>query len=101
MPADVQAKLMRSGKTSSEFVNELVTQLAELWKESKIVHGKLRNSQSQGSAERANRDAAATGVYCNNLFSIRLLGVINKVTSCSQIFREVAILLYAVFSFLF
>ena len=27
-----------------------------MWKGLKIVHGKLRHSQSQGSVERANRD---------------------------------------------
>jgi hypothetical protein len=39
-----------------EFVNSIITNLNELWKDVKIVHGKPRHSQSQRSVERANRD---------------------------------------------
>ena len=39
-----------------EFVNSVITELSAMWNGLKIVHGKPRNSQSQGSAERANRD---------------------------------------------
>lgn len=39
-----------------EFVNHVITELANLWSELKIVHGKPRHSQSQGSVERANQD---------------------------------------------
>lgn len=39
-----------------EFVNSIITELHKMWSEVKIVHGKPRNSQSQGSVERANRD---------------------------------------------
>lgn len=39
-----------------EFVNSVISELANLWPELKIVHGKPRHSQSQGSVERANQD---------------------------------------------
>ena len=34
----------------------VITELSAMWDGSKIVHGKLRHSQSQGSVERANRE---------------------------------------------
>lgn len=39
-----------------EFVNHVISELVSLWPELKIVHGKPRHSQSQGSVERANQD---------------------------------------------
>nr|XP_018908515.1 PREDICTED: KRAB-A domain-containing protein 2-like [Bemisia tabaci] len=39
-----------------EFVNNIIKALAASWPELKLVRGKPRNSQSQGSVERANRD---------------------------------------------
>ncbi|GFY06886.1 KRAB-A domain-containing protein 2 [Trichonephila clavipes] len=39
-----------------EFANNVVTSLKEFWLALKIVHGKPRHSQSQGSVERANQD---------------------------------------------
>lgn len=39
-----------------EFVNSIITNLNEMWGDIKIVHGKPRHSQTQGSIERANRD---------------------------------------------
>ena len=39
-----------------EFLNSVITELSALWDGLKIVHGKPRHSQSQGSVERANRD---------------------------------------------
>ena len=39
-----------------EFVNPVINELHIMWNEVKIVHGKPRHSQSQGSVERANRD---------------------------------------------
>ena len=40
-----------------EFANSIITELAAMWNGLKIVHGKPRHSQSQGSVERAiNRD---------------------------------------------
>ncbi|XP_043485342.1 KRAB-A domain-containing protein 2-like [Leptopilina heterotoma] len=41
---------------SSKRAAEIITELASLWPELKIVHGKPRHSQSQGSVERANQD---------------------------------------------
>lgn len=39
-----------------EFVNHVIDDFKGLWPELKIVHGKPRHSQSQGSVERANQD---------------------------------------------
>ncbi|XP_028044424.1 SCAN domain-containing protein 3-like [Rhopalosiphum maidis] len=39
-----------------EFANKVVIELCSMWEELKIVHGKPRHSQSQGSVERANQD---------------------------------------------
>ena len=39
-----------------EFVSRMITEVAALWPGCKIVHGKPRHSQSQGSVERANQD---------------------------------------------
>ncbi|KFD62037.1 LOW QUALITY PROTEIN: hypothetical protein M514_09389 [Trichuris suis] len=39
-----------------EFANKVVTSLKQHWPSLKIVHGKPRHSQSQGSVERANQD---------------------------------------------
>ena len=39
-----------------EFSNQIVSNLRNMWPELKIVHGKPRHSQSQGSVERANQD---------------------------------------------
>lgn len=39
-----------------EFVNHIICELTSLWPELKLVHGKPRHSQSQGSVERANQD---------------------------------------------
>ncbi|KAH7703060.1 KRAB-A domain-containing protein 2-like protein [Aphelenchoides avenae] len=39
-----------------EFANQVVKELVRQWPECRIVHGKPRHSQSQGSVERANRD---------------------------------------------
>jgi IS30 family transposase len=39
-----------------EFANQVIKHLLELWPECKLVHGKPRHSQSQGSVERTNRD---------------------------------------------
>ena len=38
-----------------EFVNSIIDEHRSMWEGLKIVHGKPRNSQSQGSVERANR----------------------------------------------
>lgn len=39
-----------------EFANAIISELCQLWEGVKIVHGKPRHSQSQGSVERANQD---------------------------------------------
>jgi len=39
-----------------EFVNSIINELHSMWTDVKIVHGKPRHSQSQGSVERANHD---------------------------------------------
>jgi len=39
-----------------KFVNKIISELCTMWKDLKIVHGKPRHSQSQGSVERANQD---------------------------------------------
>lgn len=39
-----------------EFVNAIIEELTVMWKGLKIVHGKPRHSQSQGSVEKANQD---------------------------------------------
>ncbi|XP_035214026.1 KRAB-A domain-containing protein 2-like [Stegodyphus dumicola] len=40
----------------SEFSNQVISQMRAMWKDVKIVHGKPRHSQTQGSVERANQD---------------------------------------------
>ena len=42
-----------------EFANAVVKRIIEKWPGCKLVHGKPRHSQSQGSVERANRDVEA------------------------------------------
>ncbi|XP_068129756.1 SCAN domain-containing protein 3-like [Hyperolius riggenbachi] len=39
-----------------EFVSHVINELKSMWPELKLVHGKPRHSQSQGSVERANQD---------------------------------------------
>ncbi|CAI6372620.1 unnamed protein product [Macrosiphum euphorbiae] len=39
-----------------EFVNKIINELCNMWEDLKIVHGKPRHSQSQGSVERPNQD---------------------------------------------
>lgn len=39
-----------------EFCNKVIENMCQMWEEMKIVHGKPRHSQSQGSVERANQD---------------------------------------------
>ena len=37
-------------------MSSVITELSAMWNGLKIVHGKPRHGQSQGSVERANRD---------------------------------------------
>ncbi|CAK9816188.1 KRAB-A domain-containing protein 2 [Anthophora plagiata] len=39
-----------------EFSNQVISEICAMWKDVKIVHGKPRHSQTQGSVERANQD---------------------------------------------
>ena len=39
-----------------EFANKIIQNLADMWSGMKLVHGKPRHSQSQGSVERSNQD---------------------------------------------
>lgn len=39
-----------------EFANQVIKEVVRQWPECRIVHGKPRHSQSQGSVERANAD---------------------------------------------
>jgi len=50
------APVMLHSDNGREFVNKVISELKILWPELKIVHGKPRHSQSQGSVERANQD---------------------------------------------
>lgn len=50
------APLILHSDNGREFVNSVLVELHTMWPEVKIVHGKPRHSQSQGSVERANRD---------------------------------------------
>lgn len=43
-----------------EFANKIVAEVVLKWPVCKIVHGKPRHSQSQGSVERANRDVGVS-----------------------------------------
>ncbi|KAI1698731.1 KRAB-A domain-containing protein 2 [Ditylenchus destructor] len=45
-----------SSDNGREFANKVVSEVVRQWPICRIVHGKPRHSQSQGSVERANRD---------------------------------------------
>ena len=40
----------------SEFTDSIITELKQLWPETKLVHGKPRHPQSQGLVDQANGD---------------------------------------------
>ncbi|XP_078509625.1 KRAB-A domain-containing protein 2-like [Lissotriton helveticus] len=50
------APTILQSNSGREFANNVVSSLKEYWPTLKIVHGKPRHSQSQGSVERANQD---------------------------------------------
>jgi hypothetical protein len=50
-----------------EFSNRVISELCAMWKDVKIVHGKPRHSQTQGSVERANQDIQNTSRYVNRM----------------------------------
>jgi len=39
-----------------EFVNQVITEIMSMWPAAKLVHGRPRHPQSQGSVERGNQD---------------------------------------------
>jgi hypothetical protein len=50
------APLILQSDNGREFANNTINELCSMWPELKMVHGKPRHSQSQGSVERANQD---------------------------------------------
>ena len=46
---------MLHSDNGKEFVSSVITDLAKLWPELKLVHGRPRHSESQGAVERLNR----------------------------------------------
>eukprot|EP00102_Acyrthosiphon_pisum_P027906 XP_016665116.1 PREDICTED: KRAB-A domain-containing protein 2-like [Acyrthosiphon pisum] len=50
------APVILQSDNGREFVNKIINDLKIMWPTLKIVHGKPRHSQSQGSVERANQD---------------------------------------------
>ena len=52
----------------AEFTASIISQLKDLWPECKIVHGKPRHPQSQGSVERANADIKDMTVTWMHIF---------------------------------
>lgn len=53
------APLLLHTDNGREFKNALITELCKFFPQIKIVHGRPRNSQSQGGVERANQDVEA------------------------------------------
>ncbi|XP_050532607.1 KRAB-A domain-containing protein 2-like [Daktulosphaira vitifoliae] len=53
-----------------EFVNSIIIELHSMWPDVKIVHGKPRHSQSQGSVKRANRDVDRARGSSRNLLAV-------------------------------
>jgi transposase InsO family protein len=55
--------------SGSEFCNQIIKSLCETWNDIKIVYGKLRHSELQGSVEWVNQDVenmSATWMETNN-----------------------------------
>ena len=50
-----------------EFVYKTMRNLADMWPGMKLVHGKSRHSQSQGSVERSNQDVRDTKTWSEGL----------------------------------
>ncbi|XP_052806687.1 KRAB-A domain-containing protein 2-like [Mya arenaria] len=50
------APVILQSDNGSEFTSHVITELKEVWPTLKLVHGKPRHPQSQGSVERANGD---------------------------------------------
>lgn len=63
------APMILQSDNGREFVNQIINDLKCMWNNLKIVHGKPRYSQSQGSVERPNQDIQnilATWMQTNN-----------------------------------
>jgi len=52
----IGAPVILQSDNGREFCNAIIENLKSMWPELKIIHGKPRHSQSQGSVERANQD---------------------------------------------
>ena len=50
------APVILQSDSGPEFIAKVIEELAEMWTGLKIVHGKPRHRQSQGSVERSNQD---------------------------------------------
>ena len=48
--------LLLHSDNGREFVNEVIHSLLSLWPDCKMINGKARHSQSQGSVKRCNKD---------------------------------------------
>lgn len=66
------ASAILQSDNGKEFVNSIINELKNLWPELKIVHGRPRHPQSQGSVERANGEVK------------KLLGVWIRETKCTK-----------------
>lgn len=51
----VGAPMILQSDNGKEFVNKIISELVKIWPELKIVHGRVRHPQSQGSVERLNK----------------------------------------------
>ena len=50
----VPLQLILQSDNGSEFTANIITEMKQLWPDMKLVHGKPRHPQSQGSVEHAN-----------------------------------------------
>jgi len=50
------APVILQSDNGCEYANKIIQNLADMWPGMKLVHGKARHSQSQGSVERSNQD---------------------------------------------
>jgi len=50
------APFIPQSENGREFANKIIQNSADMWPGMKLVHGKPRHSQSQGSVERSNQD---------------------------------------------
>ena len=50
------APIILQSDNGREFVNQVIFNLKKLWKDLKIVNGRARHPQSQGSIERSNKE---------------------------------------------